>query len=514
MRALLLSFLLGPAAATVSAQSGPAAAGQIFDFGAGARGAALGGAYTAAVHDATSLDYNPAGLGLLPERQLQLMHAPLYGGAAFDSLAYVQNFKSVPGGWGVRALHLGVAGVEGRDALNAPAGSFSYSETALGYGFGVRGVFLPELSLGAGIKYLRRALGTASDSQMGADLGAQYGPVWNDRLTFGLSIRDAVSRSAGNTSEKLPTAIRAGAAWRIAKPFLATLELGDDGAARAGLEYDAGFAALRVGYQPEGFAFGGGIGIGRAMTVDLAMLNSAQLGFTERVSLTAHFGAGKPKKLSILASSYLQNGLAELEQRRYVEASVSIDRALGVDPGVGGGDWKRRAARLHDLVQGMNLAESEKARAELAEDGPAGHLAQRAVQRLLAEDDAEAMLLSEVAAGAGPRDSAYWRLMNSLSRVTRQTITRENVIAPGAFVQERLKRAYDAIYARRYDAAVRACREALLIDPTDALAWTRLGSAHFAAGEKAPAREAYEKALAYEPGNDKLHEFMRQNFKD
>jgi cytochrome c-type biogenesis protein CcmH/NrfG len=51
------------------------------------------------------------------------------------------------------------------------------------------------------------------------------------------------------------------------------------------------------------------------------------------------------------------------------------------------------------------------------------------------------------------------------------------------------------------------------VSPEDSVAWTRLGSAFLASGDKTRARAAYEKAMAYDPTNQKLKEFMDQYLK-
>ena len=68
----------------------------------------------------------------------------------------------------------------------------------------------------------------------------------------------------------------------------------------------------------------------------------------------------------------------------------------------------------------------------------------------------------------------------------------------------------DAIYRRNYDAAIRACKDALQLDPNNALAWTRLGSAYFASGDKTNAANAYKNALKLNPEDSKLRQFVTQ----
>ena len=508
---ILCLALLGwlPAASAAAADPGASRAGRIFEVGAGGRALGMGSAYTAVARDATSLYYNPSGLGLLDGRQAILMHALLYGGAAYDYLGYAQNFGSLPGGWGLQALRLGVDGAESRDANNVAGGSFGYSETGLGLGFGMRGFLLPDLSLGGGLKVLQRSLPGASDRLFGLDLGAQYGPFLGERITLGFVAHNALKKSSGDTADTLPTTLRAGMAYHVFSTLSLSLDLANDGGYGVGGEYGVGIVFLRAGYAPEGLTFGGGVKLKEAFAIDLAVVNNSTLGMSERVSAGYRFGPVSPRRQETYASEYLANAQGELDTRHYFQASQSLDSALGVDSGIAP-EWKRKGARLKHLVVGIGPLNEEE-QAVLEAQTEAAGLAHRAVSSYLSGQDAEALLLAEVA--ASQRDPTFVKFMQSMAQATSQAIARDDVLAPALFVAERDKRAVNAIYTQRYDVAIRACKEALLINPEDPLTWTRLGSALFASGDKTKARVAYQKALSYDPSNEKLKDFIEQYLK-
>lgn len=506
---LLAAFVL--AAAAASARASAAGAGQIFETGSSGRALGMGNAYTAAVNDATSLYYNPAGLGLLEAKEVHLMRASLFGGASYDYLSYAHNLKKKPGGWSVQIIRLGVSGPQGRDENNLTTGGFTYAETAMGIGYGVRGAFVPDLSMGMGVKMLSRTLGPSADKHMALDMGAQYGPVLDGALTFGAVVQNIASKSSGDTSDTLSPKIKLGAAYRVLGPMLVALDMTSAKEFNLGAEYRFGMMALRAGFAPEGLTFGGGITVKKAFSFDLALVNNASLGLTQRISLGYRFGANKPKKLSALAEEYLNNGLSELEQRNYATASRNIQSALGIDPAIGGKEWKRKAARLRTLLEGMDLEEA-KDQGTLQEQTPQSQLAHRAVMSYLVGENVDAMLMAHVAAGGTGGDSVYMRILQSMSKATRQSIVREDVVALPLFIQDRTRKTVEAIHTRRFDAAIRTAREALLIQPDDGGSWMRLGSAYFASGNKTKALESYRKALNLEPDNVKLREFISENF--
>lgn len=508
MRRLLAPALLVLAFARPSLGA-EAGAGQLFEYGAGARVLGMGGAGTALTHDISALYYNPAGLGLLDTRQVSLMRANLYGGASYDYLGYAQNFSKRPGGWGVQVMRLGISGAERRDATNTAIGSFGYSETALGLAMGVPGTFVPGLSLGAGFKYLQRTLAGSSDKHMGLDLGAQYGPLLGERLNIGLTMNNAVQKTSGDTTDALPMGIRFGAAYRFARPFLLSADVASRGQMRFGAEYAMGWAALRLGYGADGLSFGGGLAIKKALLVDLAVVSNPTFGMSQRLSLGYRFGAAKPKKLAGFAAADVAGAKAALAERRYLQASQALEQALVLDPQLSG-EWKVKSRRLKKLIVAMDLESQPDDQVALVSGEPAAW-AYRSVMSHLDGKDGDAMILAHVAAGEG--GGAYMRLLQGMSQVTRQNIAREDIQNPKAFVDDRLKRAVSATHRRRYESAVSACLEALVVQPENALAWTRLGSAYFASGDKVRARECYEKALRFEPGNAKLRQFMDENMK-
>lgn len=511
MRNILLAGLL-VLLARAGARGQAAGAGQIFETGAGGRGPGMGGACTAAVRDASSLYYNPAGMGLLEGRQAAFMRANLYGGASMDYMGYAQNSRKGAGGWGAQLVRLSVGGGQGRDALNAPTGGFAYSEMGLAFGAGWRGILLPQLSLGAGVKLLSRSLGSSSDRLMGVDLGAQYGPVADERLTVGVVARNALAVSQGGTDDKLPTSLRAGAAYKVFAPLTLALDVSSAKALRIGTEYAFGIMAFRAGYAPEGVSFGGGILLRKAFSIDLAVVNNSALGMSQRLAIGYRFGARKPAKTSSLAEEYLANGRSALAARDYPKALSSIETSLGMDAAVGGREWKRKAARLRRLLEGMELAAGSSDDDELKSGGGASALAGRSVGHYVDGETSEAMTLAHVAAGTAGRNSVCMRLLTSMAKAAGMSIVREDIAAPAAFIQSRQSRAVEAIRARRYDAAVRDLKDSLLVVPDDALTWTQLGSAHFASGDKEKAFDAYRKALQLNPADGKLRGFVEANF--
>ena len=63
-------------------------------------------------------------------------------------------------------------------------------------------------------------------------------------------------------------------------------------------------------------------------------------------------------------------------------------------------------------------------------------------------------------------------------------------------------------YTMRFEAARRDWEDEVTLDPENALAWTRLGSASFATGALETAKRAYARALQLDPKSKDVAAFM------
>ena len=157
------------------------ASGEFLLLGAGARGAALGGAFGALSTDVSALYYNPAGLSQIARPQVML-----------SSLAYVADTKYA---WGGIAFPLS----GGSRAVGLSIGSFGFSDQPIytlenpdgdGRTYSVRETFLKlsgaqnfsdRFSAGMSVKMITDRLGTVNGTAFAVDFGTSFHAMVGER---------------------------------------------------------------------------------------------------------------------------------------------------------------------------------------------------------------------------------------------------------------------------------------------------------------------------------------------
>ncbi len=248
--------------------------GTFLKIGVSPRAEAMGGAWVAVVSDATAPWYNPAGMGLLANRQTTL------GYVAWPAdIQYVNAAIGLPGGflggtWGLSVGNLSTVIEETTEYEPYGTGrEFLYSDTVLGLTFAR---FLTDkLILGITGKYVREDLGSSIDNPVMntwlVDAGTLYHIDWrNTRIGMSILNFGPEFKPPGeywNYSEEKyqeyegfppPSAFRLGMAWEAFKawPWMVThtVELNHPADNRETmatgfeLSYMGGIFALRGGY--------------------------------------------------------------------------------------------------------------------------------------------------------------------------------------------------------------------------------------------------------------------------
>jgi hypothetical protein len=312
---LLLSLLLAlPAKAEFSASSRGGTAADFLQLGVGARAVGMGEAYSAVADDATALYWNPAAMTQIAGRSLTLMHASYLDSSYFDYGGYARNNGRSAVGAGLQYFSAGsiietdTSGTEtGRFTPYDLALSLGYARKFGGYGVGVSGKFIQS-----------RIIKTARTGAL--DVGVLTPGYFGGRLKAALTATNiGGTMKFDQVKEKLPLALRAGAAYRPYERWLlsfdAVMPRDDNPYAAAGTEYklvqtekvsytrdareEPGWSfAGRAGFNSQtlgsidgfsGVSLGMGVDSGR-YAMDYAFVPFGGVGQAHRLSLHYHFG--------------------------------------------------------------------------------------------------------------------------------------------------------------------------------------------------------------------------------
>jgi len=155
--------------------------GEFLLLGAGARGAALGDAFSALTRDVTSLYYNAAGLAEMPHAEAQVS---TYSYIASTHYTWVGLGLPFPGGTRAIGFSLGSFGFSNQPVytLEDPDGNgqtYSVSETFMGATYAQN--FSDRFSAGITAKLISDKLGSTNASAFAVDFGTNFHAMIGDR---------------------------------------------------------------------------------------------------------------------------------------------------------------------------------------------------------------------------------------------------------------------------------------------------------------------------------------------
>jgi tetratricopeptide (TPR) repeat protein len=287
-------------ALSVSGEAGSragSAAGHVLLHGnAGARSAALGGAYVAVAEGPLTLRYNPAGLAAADRKRLFLQYDASIAEINRTDGVFAFPWWSGGAAFGISFVDYGSM-IRTTTANKTGAGTFGANDFLVRLGYGRPAG--DRVDLGASIGFYQLRIDDGSASGLTADLGALY-RLAVPGLTIGAAIRNIGTRVKFQTDlEDLPLALTLGASYRPDEKWLITAEYeaakAGDHSMHAGLEYSpVDILALRIGYDGRneagsGLTLGGGFKV-NDLTLDYAYVPFGELGAMHKFTAEWAFG--------------------------------------------------------------------------------------------------------------------------------------------------------------------------------------------------------------------------------
>ncbi len=268
---------------------------------AGARAAAMGGAFGAVGDDASSVFYNPAGPALARNQELMLSHSEWLEGLRNEHAAYIHPISPrLTIFTGLTALI--VPSMDKLDIAGDKTGSFSAMDGAAGAGFAW--AFGDDLFGGLFVKTVYQQADTRKAFAYAGDFGLIK--TYGNNVRLGLAAQNlGTAMKLYTESFSLPFTCRGGAAYRVRDMAWLTAELvkagESDTAFAAGAEGEYSFDPretlfARLGYKTgrsknAGSGISAGVGLqSNDLRLDYAFSPFGDLGDTHRISLTLKFG--------------------------------------------------------------------------------------------------------------------------------------------------------------------------------------------------------------------------------
>jgi hypothetical protein len=303
-------------AATLMCASGAFAAGkgtsgaQFLRIDAGARGAAMSGAISPIVDDATAIYYNPAGLSRMEQREVELAYNAYFKDTSSQFAGYAHPTES-HGTFGIGVSMFGVRDIQRRSAdtgdTDSAQSTFNTQDLAVSLGWANKmALGNGRLHYGGALKYVSSNLDVKTARTGAVDMGA----AWDMRENGGLTVSFAVLNLGGklkfqSESDPLPLNVKPGVAYRMNFQRMGKLTLAMDanmyvhdgaGSVQPGVEWSpVPMFSLRGGYQigrdtgaGSGVSVGAGFNLMR-LKLDYAFVPFGDLGDTHRISLGYKF---------------------------------------------------------------------------------------------------------------------------------------------------------------------------------------------------------------------------------
>ncbi len=285
--------------------------GQFLRIDAGARGAAMSGAISPVIDDATAIYYNPAGMSRMDQREVEVAYNAYFKDTASQFAGYAQP-TAEHGTFGGALSMFGVKDIQQRSATagdsdSADLGTFNTQDLALSFGWANKmEMGNGRLRYGAALKYISSNLSVKTAVTGAVDMGAMWDMREDGGLTFSLAMLNLGGElKFQDESDPLPLNIKPGVAYRMNFDHMGklTLAMNADMYVHDGMGFvEPGFEwtpvptfSLRGGYQigrdtgaGSGVSVGAGFNLMR-LKLDYAFVPFGDLGDTHRISLGYKF---------------------------------------------------------------------------------------------------------------------------------------------------------------------------------------------------------------------------------
>lgn len=493
--------------------------GTIFSWAAGARSLGLGKAYTAIAEDASATYWNSASLAYIDKKEFIAMQAVLWQKTNLSFLSFA--LPQVNNAIGFNFVNLNSGQIDKTDSSGKPTGDkFGFSQTGLTFAYAKD--ITEKFSWGLTTKYLNSTLDDFSYSFSIFDIGWLFKPFKG--FSTGLNLQNFMSlKLSGDTDDKIPFLIRLGLGYKfLYERVLVSFDLEKNKNSfthHIGIETKLiKFLALRLGQDPTEISAGFGVFF-KNFKIDYAFSSHPDLNSSHRFSFSYKFGKSinemrieaKQKEQMQIESQiqltvkskeeYLQTLLSEIKYNYqlgyYYLALEKAKTALQLNP---------ENNMIKSIFEKIKLVNSIINQA-VSED-KVSQIVRKSVNAFIEENDELSVNAAAYAYSLQPDNNTLLNLYRKLENATNIKIELADPKTGWNLVEQKLYQALVEFKRKKYDETIKLCSMVTLLEPENATAYKRMGSAFYALGDKTKAREIWKKALEAE-ADPKLEVFLK-----
>jgi len=507
----------------------------VFNLPVSVRSAGMGNVSQAVGKGVFSTYSNNALIGYLDKKEVGFTTMMLYYDTSLNYVGYFHPTLNY-GNFAVNILNLNSGGAIEMDEYNVETGqSFSLNDTLASVGYGKE--IYRQLYAGGAFKFINSTLQKYNNKFIMFDIGLLYNAY--EKLTFGLSFSNILNFVLTDTENRPNTQLKFGVGFFPAKKFVLGLDLYkissknnffDSYALGAETEF-FDILKLRVGKNSNETTFGLGVGY-RIKTYDLyfdyAFVFHEYLEASHRIGLNLKFGktldelwAAKMKveteKVEVEVAEIklqsdeekkksLQNlfdqAIKSYSSGNYKQALTRFKQAKEIDP---------KATDIDIYLDRLNLVSSIIESTEGATD-KVSSLVTKGINYFINGDSVNSVKTLSYALSLKPEDKNIIRLLTNIEEKTGVRAEKIDLKSGLTLVDQKLNESLAAFNRKEYEKVISLCEDVLLLEPENALAYKRLGSALYALGNVNKAVEMWKKALILDP-NDKELKTLIENIK-
>ncbi|MBN2408008.1 MAG: tetratricopeptide repeat protein [Elusimicrobia bacterium] len=200
------------------------------------------------------------------------------------------------------------------------------------------------------------------------------------------------------------------------------------------------------------------------------------------------------------AQDFIVNAKSDFVEGAYLSGLEKINRAseiLGDD---------------HEISELQRKGKSiVKVTPEIKDKTKKDELLRRGINAYILEDGKLSINCMRYASQLWPADDRIKKLLDVVEKEFIEIAESEKLVPGINIVNQKLQEALEFIYDGKYVGAVTVCKEVLELEPRNALAMARMGSAYWAMGHTKSAKDVWKEALRYDPDNKEIKKFLEMD---